>query len=86
VTTAKNRGWNTLNNGDLLTAAERAGFDVIITADKNMRYQQNLEGRRVALVILSTPQWPIVKLLLEKNAAAVNAATAGSYIEADLSA
>ena len=86
MTTAKNRGWNTLNNGDLLTAAERAGFDVIITADKNMRYQQNLEGRRVALVILSTPQWPIVKLLLEKNAAAVNAATAGSYIEADLSA
>jgi hypothetical protein len=86
VTTAKNRGWNTLNNGDLLTAAERAGFDVVITADKNMRYQQNLEGRRVALVILSTPQWPIVKLHLEKIAAAVNAATAGSYIEVNLSA
>ena len=49
-----------------------------------MRYQQNLEGRRIALVVLSTPQWPVVKLHLEKIAAAVNAATTGSYIEVDL--
>jgi hypothetical protein len=86
VARAKDRGWDTLSNGDLLAAAERAGFDVVVTADKNMRYQQNLEGRRIALVILSTPQWPIVRLHLERIAAAVNAATAGSYIEVDLSA
>ena len=61
-----------------------SGFDVLVTADKNMRYQQNLEGRRIALVVLSTPQWPVVKLHLEKIAAAVNAATTGSYIEVDL--
>ena len=85
VTTAKERGWDTLGNGDLLAAAERAGFDVVLTADKNMRHQQNLEGRRIALVILSTPQWPTVRLHLEKIAAAVNAATAGSYIEVELS-
>jgi predicted nuclease of predicted toxin-antitoxin system len=85
VITAKDRGWDTLSNGDLLEAAERAGFDVVVTADKNMRHQQNLEGRRIALVVLSTPQWPIVKLHLEKIAAAVNAATAGSYIEVELS-
>ena len=85
VTTAKERGWDTLGNGDLLAAAEQAGFDVVLTADKNMRHQQNLEGRRIALVILSTPQWPIVRLHLEKIAAAVNAATAGSYIEVELS-
>ena len=82
---AKDRGWDTLSNGDLLSAAERAGFDVVVTADKNMRYQQNLEGRRIAIVVLSTPQWPIVKLHLEKIAAAVNAATAGSFIEVELS-
>ena len=84
VTKAKDRGWDTLSNGDLLAAAESAGFDVLLTADKNMRYQQNLEGRRIALVVLSTPQWPVVKLHLEKIAAAVNAATPGSYIEVDL--
>jgi hypothetical protein len=85
VTTAKERGWDTLGNGDLLAAAEQAGFHVVLTADKNMRHQQNLEGRRIALVTLSTPQWPIVRLHLEKIAAAVNAATAGSYIEVELS-
>ena len=51
VITAKGQGWGTLSNGDLLLAAERAGFDVFVTADKNMRYQQNLEGRRIALRI-----------------------------------
>ena len=84
VTKAKERGWDTLSNGDLLAFAERAGFDVLVTADKNMRYQQNLEGRRIALVVLSTPQWPVVRLHLDKIAAAVNAATAGSYIEVNL--
>jgi hypothetical protein len=49
-----------------------------------MRYQQNFEGRRIALVVLSTPQWPVVKLRLEKIAAAVNSATPGSYIEVNL--
>ena len=55
-------------------------FDVLLTADKNMRFQQNLTGRRIALVVLSTPQWPVVRLHVEKIAAAVNAATPGSYL------
>jgi hypothetical protein len=81
VTKAKDRGWDTLTNGDLLAEAERAGFEVLLTADKNMRYQQNLAGRRIALVVLSTPQWPLVRLHLDIIAAAVNAATPGSYAE-----
>jgi hypothetical protein len=81
VTKARELGWDTLANGDLLVEAERAGFDVVLTADKNMRFQQNLRGRRIALVVLSTPQWPIVGLHGEKIAAAVNAATPGSYTE-----
>jgi hypothetical protein len=84
VVRAKDRGWDTLGNGDLLREAERAGFDVVITADKNMRYQQNLTGRKIALVVLGTPQWPIVKLHLEEIAAAVNATKPGSYVEVEL--
>jgi hypothetical protein len=85
VTKAKDQGWDTLANGDLLAEAERAGFDVFLTADKNMRYQQNLRGRRIALVALSTPQWPVVRLHIERIAAAVNAAAPGTYTEVDLS-
>jgi hypothetical protein len=84
VTKAKDRGWDRLGNGDLLTAAEEAGFDVLVTADKNIRYQQNLEGRRIALVVLSTPQWPVVKKHVEKIVAAVGAATPGSYFEVEI--
>jgi len=69
----------------LLTEAERAGFDVLLTADKNMRYQQDLRGRRIALVVLSSPQWPVVRLHMENMLAAVNAATPGRYTEVDLS-
>jgi hypothetical protein len=84
VTKAKDRGWDTLTNGDLLTEAERAGFDVLLTADKNMRYQQNLRGRRIAIIVLSTPQWPVVRLYLERVAAAVNAAKPGSDTEVEI--
>jgi hypothetical protein len=68
----------------LLAEAERAGFDVLLTADKNMRYQQNLASRRIALVVLSTPQWPRVRMHMETIAKAVNAATPGSCAEVDI--
>src|SRR5580658_1484046 len=84
VTKAKDLGWDTLSNGDLLTAAEEAGFDLLLTADKSVRYQQNLEGRRIALVVLSTPQWPAVKLHVAEILAAVNDATPGSYVEVEI--
>ena len=81
VIKARELGWDTLANGDLLAEAERADFDVVLTADKSMRYQQDLRGRRIALVVLGTPQWPVVRLYGEKIAAAVDAATPGSYTE-----
>ena len=84
VTETRTRGWDTLSNGDLLAEAERAGFDVFLTADKNIRYQQNLAGRRIAVVVLSTPQWPLVRLHTARVAAAVNEATPGSYVEIDI--
>lgn len=85
VTEARTRGWDTLSNGDLLTEADRAGFDVFLTADKNIRYQQNLAGRKLAVVVLSTPQWPLVRLHTARIAAAINAATPGSYAEVQIS-
>ncbi len=84
VTKAKDRGWDTLNNGDLLNVAEASGFDVLVTTDKHIRYQKNLEGRRIAVVVLSTPQWPVVKLHVDKIAVAVYAATPASYVEVEL--
>ena len=63
---------------------ERAGFDVLLTADKNIRHQQNLRGHRIAIVVLGTPQWPVVRLHIERIAAVVNAATPGSYTEVNL--
>ena len=55
-----------------------------LTADKNIQYQQNLGGRRIAVVVLSTPQWPLVRLHTVKIVAAVNAAMPGSYVEVQI--
>jgi len=77
ITEAKERGWDRLTNGDLLAAAEKAGFHVLLTADKNMCYQQNLSGRTIALVVLGKSPWPLVRRRLGKIADAVNAANPG---------
>jgi hypothetical protein len=58
VRTAAQQGWDRLRNGDLLTAAEEAGFDILLTTDKNMPYQQNLAGRKIGIVVLGRQQWP----------------------------
>lgn len=79
-------GWDTLTNGELLEAAESLGFDVLLTADKNIRYQQNLAKRRIAIVVLGTPQWPVLRLHVERVVAAVNATTPASYVEVDIPA
>jgi hypothetical protein len=84
VQTTAERGWDKLENGELLKAAEAAGFDVLVTPDKNMRYQQNLTVRTIALVVLGNPRWPVLRLHIERVVAAVNAATPGSYTEVEI--
>ena len=84
VTKAKERGWEQLTNGDLLAAAEQAGFDFLLTADKNMRYQQNLTGRKIALLILGNAQWPILRLHLSHVIEAVDASVPGGYVEVEI--
>lgn len=86
VSTASQQGWSTLKNGDLLTAAEGAGFDVLLTTDKNLRYQQNLVGRKIAIVVLGHQQWPQLRLHVQRVVDAVNVAVPGSYIEIDIPA
>ncbi len=81
VQTTAERGWDTLENGELLKAAEAAGFDVLVTPDKNIRYQQNLAVCRIALVVLGNPRWPVLRPHVERVVAAVNAAKPGSYTE-----
>jgi len=80
------RGWDRLSNGDLLKVAEEGGFDILLTTDKNIRYQQNLTGRRIAVVVLGNPQRPAVHRYIDRVIEAVNAATPGSYIEVEISA
>ena len=84
VVEAIERGWERLVNGDLLDAAEAAGFEVFVTADKNIRYQQNLTRRKIAVVVLKNAQWPVLRRYVERVVAAVDAATPGSYTEVDI--
>lgn len=84
VEEARTPGWEELANGALIEAAEQAGFDLMVTTDKSIRYQQNLKGRKLALVVLEHSQWPMVKLVTASIAAAVNAAIPGSYHEVDV--
>jgi len=78
------RGWDRLANGELIAAAESAGFDVLLTTDKNMRYQQNLSGRKIAFVVLGNQQWPVVRRYTDRVASAVNAATPGSFTTVEI--
>ena len=84
VTKAKDAGWDRLVNGELLKAAETAGFEVLVTTDKNMVSQQNLKTRTIAIVVLGNSQWRVVQRHVRKIAAAVNAATPGSHSEVDI--
>ena len=84
VETASQRGWDTLRNGDLPNAAEAAGFEVLVIPDKSIQYQQNLQGRKIALIVLGNPQWPRLRQHVERVVAAVDSATPGSYVEIEI--
>lgn len=79
VATSAERGWGQLRNGELLQAAEVAGFDLLVTADQNIRYQQNLTARRIALVVLGSNRWPYLQRHVAAVAAAVERARPNSY-------
>ena len=84
MSTAFQRGWDELKNSELLAAAEQAGFDLFLTTDKNMRYQQNLAARTIAIVVLGQQQWPHVRSHIQRVIDAVDAAKRGSFAEVDI--
>ena len=84
VKKAKDMGWDTLSNGELLSEAEKSGFEMLLTSDKNIRYQQNLSKRNIALVVLTNPTWPVVRRYVGRVLDAINNAMPGSYVEVDI--
>jgi len=80
VVTVDEMGWSTLKDGKLLRAAE-TDFDAFITTDRNLRYQQNLAGRRLAILVLPTTSWPKIKVHAAEVAATVNELLPGEYRE-----
>jgi len=84
VTEARARGWGELENGELLIVAEAAGFEVLLTTDRNLRYQQNLAGRKIALVVLGQGRWSAIKRHIAEVLTAINAARPGSYTEVQI--
>ena len=81
VETAYERAWSNLSNGDLLTAAEGASFDVFVTTDQNLRYQQNLAGRRLAILVFPTTRWPVIERHVTEVLAAVGSIQPGEFRE-----
>jgi len=79
VSTAYELGWATLKNGELLAAAENSGFEVLVTTDTNLQYQQNLNQRKIAIVILSTTSWPRIQKNIKAIVSAIDLATPNSY-------
>lgn len=81
VSTAYELGWTTLKNGELLRSAEERGFEVLVTTDSNLRYQQNLAARRIVVVVLATTSWPRIRVAVAQVVSAINSTSVGSYIE-----
>jgi hypothetical protein len=84
VTRADELGWQGLENGELLDAAEQAGFDILLTCDQNVRYQQNFAGRSLAVVILSTNHWPSLRPVAGRIATAVDFVQLGQLVRLDI--
>jgi len=84
VVTTWYQGWSGLKNGELLNAAEEAGFDLLITADQEISYQQNLKGRKMALLVLSTNNWDYIKAGIAENHGRDRSGNGGSYTEVEI--
>lgn len=81
VVTAYELDWSNLQNGELLQQAEDQAFDVLVTTDQNLRYQQNLAGRKIAILVLSTTSWPRIKQALPAITAALVDIKLNDYLE-----
>jgi len=83
ILTAFEQGWSNLQNGDLIRVAEAESFEALITTDQNLKYQQNLRDRKLAILVLPTRSWPKIQNHLDKVSVAVNSLKPGDYRELD---
>lgn len=81
VSTAYELGWSTLKNGELLAAAEAQGFQLLVTTDTHLKYQQNLASRDIAIAVLTTTSWPRIRTASAFVVRAINTASQGEYVE-----
>ena len=81
VDTAFERGWSTLRNGELLDVAEHECYDLLITTDQNLRYQQQLAARQLAIIVLLSTSWPRIQRRIEAIQAAIERVVPGGYEE-----
>ena len=84
VTRADELEWQGLENGDLLDSAEQAGFEILLTCDQNVRYQQNFSSRKLAVVILSTNHWPSLKQVADRVAKQIDFVRTGQVVRIDI--
>ena len=81
VTIAYEEGWSNLSNGDLLKSAEGKGYQIFVTTDRNLRYQQNLSDRQMAIVVLLSTSWPKIRTQTDKVCDVINEIKLGDYVE-----
>lgn len=81
VDTAAERGWSQLQNGRLLECAEADGYDVLVTTDQNLRYQQDLASRKIAVLVLMTTSWPRIRPEAQRVYESVRTLGIGGYVE-----
>lgn len=81
VFTAFELGWAELKNGELLDAAESKGIEILVTTDRNLKYQQNLTTRSIAIVVLTTPSWPRIQRVLAEVVTAIDNIALGGYVD-----
>lgn len=86
IHTAARMGWANFRNGDLLDRGEENSYEVLITTDQNIRYQQNLTGRIIDIVVLMNPWWPFVRLCAVATREALYTVHAGEVMEVPISA
>jgi len=84
VDTSAERGWSTLQNGDLLNQAEACRYEAFITTDRNLKYQQNLTGRKVRILVLTTTSWPRISKKIAEIRDALENLHEGGYTEVEI--
>jgi len=84
VETAYENQWAELSNGELISAAEVVGFELLITTDQSIRYQQNWSGRKLALLVLTTNDWTRIRLFKSEVLAAVNSISPAGFLELEI--